>query len=176
MTSNKAIKFALIGSGVILIFLLLRSLFKKQNRKEESLSPSGNFLILDLDTKRTISDIEPKQRALFGAMHDNLFETEKWVKEIPTLSFNPDWDIQPLPSSKNTVVRFKVWNKAKKEAVDVLFDPYGIMTGKVNEALWQVSAPGTKIFNIPMKDAAQLRAIIAALLQEVSPIKTDHYE
>ena len=169
---GKSLRFFLICWGLLLLTFSLRVILRKRKPGMTTPEKEGrNYLILDLDGSGTIADIEPKTRALLGTMHDMLFESEKWAEELPGLQLNPDWEIQPVPSSKNTVVRFKVWNKQGEESVDVLFDPYGIMTGKKDEKLWQVSAPGTKTQFVPMEDTRQLRALIAAKLQDVSPVE-----
>jgi hypothetical protein len=158
---------------VIIIYFWKKSGARKTVVEKTALPDSRNYLVLDLESDGNIASVEPKQRALLGVLHDSMFESEKWIDQLPKLSFNPDWKIQQLPATKNTVLRFKVWNERAIQAVDVLFDPYGIMTGKPDEALWQVSAPGSKTFTVPIQDTDQLRAIIASVLQEVSPLEIE---
>ena len=81
---------------------------------------------------------------------------------IPKLNLNGDWEVQPEPASKDSVVQFNVWNQTRK-------DPVLVSLSEKNEN-WIVSALSLKDISIPLHDTIQLRAVIASYLQQVSPI------
>lgn len=49
-------------------------------------------------------------------------ESEKWIKEIPVLHFEKEWDVRIIPPFGGAVIRFWIWHNNKK--VSVYFDAY----------------------------------------------------
>jgi len=146
-----------------------------QQPMPKATNPSNTQLVFDPSLHENISSLQPIERAMFAEVYDHLFEVEKWQTLMPKQSFNPNWMIQMEPASRNTPIRFKVWNKAEQAAVKVIFDPYGIHTN-LGKPHWQVTAPMKKTIHVPMDDATQLRATIANYLQQISPINHDEEE
>ena len=79
--------------------------------------------------------------------------------ELPELDLNKNWKIQPVTDDS---AKFHIWNKEHKAPVIVQFDY------TTND--WKVSGKDTKTYSIPKSDTQQLRAVIASVLQEVSPL------
>ena len=80
--------------------------------------------------------------------------------ELPELDLNKNWKIQPVTDD---LAKFHIWNKEHKAPAIVQFDH------TTND--WKVSGKNTKNYSIPKSDTQQLRAVIASVLQEVSPLK-----
>ena len=80
--------------------------------------------------------------------------------QLPELDLNKNWKIQPVT---NQEALFHIWNKEHKAPAIVRFDH------STNQ--WKVSGRNTKTYSIPKSDTQQLRAVIASVLQEVSPLK-----
>ena len=87
-------------------------------------------------------------------------KTETPAIELPELDLNKNWKIQPVTDDS---AKFHIWNKVHKAPAIVKFDH------TTND--WKVSGKDTKIYSIPKSDTQQLRAVIASVLQEVSPLK-----
>ena len=85
---------------------------------------------------------------------------EKPTISLPELDLNKNWKIQPV-TGEATV--FHIWNREHLAPAVVQFDA---ATNK-----WKVSGQNTKTYSIPKSDTQQLRAVIASVLQEVSPVK-----
>ena len=82
------------------------------------------------------------------------------IIELPELDLNKNWKIQPVTDD---LAKFHIWNKEHKAPAIVQFNH------TTNN--WKVNGKGTKIYSIPKSDTQQLRAVIASVLQEVSPLK-----
>ena len=80
--------------------------------------------------------------------------------ELPELDLNKNWKIQPVTDD---LAKFHIWNKEHKAPAIVQFNH------TTND--WEVSGKDTKTYSIPKSDTQQLRAVIASVLQEVSPLK-----
>ena len=64
----------------------------------------------DLEVSKIISDYERVQ------------ESRKWMKEIPALHFDKEWDVRIIPPFGGAVIRFWIWHNDKKASV--YFDAY----------------------------------------------------
>lgn len=64
----------------------------------------------DFEVSKIISDYERVQ------------ESRKWMKEIPALHFEKEWDVKIIPPFGGAVIRFWIWHNNKK--VSVYFDAY----------------------------------------------------
>lgn len=62
-------------------------------------------------------------------------ESDKWVKEIPHLSFPTDWQVKIIPGFAGAVIRFCV-SKGDK-SISVYLDCYGIL-GSVSRPYWEI--------------------------------------
>ena len=80
--------------------------------------------------------------------------------ELPELDLNKNWKIQPVTDD---LAKFHIWNKEHKAPAILQFDHAADD--------WKVNGKGTKTYSIPKSDTQQLRAVIASVLQEVSPLK-----
>lgn len=49
-------------------------------------------------------------------------ESNKWMKEIPVLHFEKEWDVRIIPPFGGAVIRFWIWHNGKH--VSVYFDAY----------------------------------------------------
>ena len=49
-------------------------------------------------------------------------ESKKWMREIPVLHFEKEWDVRIVPPFGGAVIRFWIWHNNKK--VSVYFDAY----------------------------------------------------
>lgn len=64
----------------------------------------------DWEVSKIISDYERVQ------------ESRKWMKEIPALHFEKEWDVRIIPPFGGAVIRFWIWHNGKR--VSVYFDAY----------------------------------------------------
>lgn len=63
-----------------------------------------------------------KSMIIASCKMEALFEWQKWCKEIPSLKFNPEWEIKVIPPFAGAVVRFIVSKDNK--TVSVYLDCY----------------------------------------------------
>lgn len=54
--------------------------------------------------------------------YDRLQEHSKWLKELPVLHFEKEWDVKIIPPFGGAVIRFWIFYNNKK--VSVYFDAY----------------------------------------------------
>jgi hypothetical protein len=177
-------------AGVIILFLLMifvvgiviynkkkkkqaeKEKLEKENKNQRTSPPStattpkSSQLILPLDHKGNIADLEPNVRAIYAQYHDNVFEAEKWAAQIPSINFPMAWQVKVLPAYKNAVIRYMVSSKAGSQ-VSVLFDPYGIHTDEVGE-YWDVYCSELSTDNratINLHDVKKLKLVISQMLK-----------
>jgi len=67
--------------------------------------------------------------------YEKQFETMRWVDEIPTINFKPDWDVKIIPPFGGAVVRFIVTKG--KARVSVYLDCYDLI-GIYGEPYWEI--------------------------------------
>jgi len=151
--------------GVLLfLFVIYRIAKYRINRrlsKRKSRQKTGSPKIAPLD------ELSSKDRAFFERLRDIVYESERWEDLLPELQLNPKWRIQPAPPIESEVLRFKVWNKQHEAPATIAFAPY--QDGK--DPAWKVFGEDTETYDVPVNDATQLRAVIASVLQDVSPVK-----
>ena len=90
----------------------------------------------------------------------------RWRKSLPELDLHPSWAIQPVPPKDDEIIRLNIWNKPRKAPAELIFDPKDQSNPR-----WKVFGKGTKTYQVPVEDTKQLRAVIAAVLQEISPVQ-----
>lgn len=56
------------------------------------------------------------------AKYDTLQETEKWIRELPILHFEKEWDVKIIPPFGGAIIRF--WINHNNKHVSVYFDAY----------------------------------------------------
>ena len=137
--------------------LLARQADSEKKTKRKSDSPE----IVPLD------ELNSKDRTFFERLRDIVYESERWENLLPELKLNPNWRIQPAPPIESEVLRFKIWNKPHDAPAIVAFDPYR----DSEDPVWKVFGEDTEPYDVPIDDATQLRAVIASVLQDVSPVK-----
>lgn len=122
-----------------------------------------NALIIDLESIGNIATMGAQKRMYLSTVLDNLYETEKWEKEIPAIPMEPNWAIIPQPANRNTVARFNIKHLNTNKVAVVIFDPYGLRTGE-DEPMWQVGDEITQETNIPVLEVDQLSKAIQQII------------
>ena len=56
------------------------------------------------------------------AKYDTLQETKKWMRELPVLHFEKEWDVKIIPPFGGAVIRF--WINHNNKHVSIYFDAY----------------------------------------------------
>ncbi len=74
-------------------------------------------------------------RSQASADHDIAFESEKWMQQIPYITFPQGWEIRVIPSFGCAVVRFMV-KKGNRE-ISVFLDCYR-MLGAWDRPYWEI--------------------------------------
>jgi hypothetical protein len=87
---------------------------------------------------------------------------------LPALSFNNEWEVIPLLPTGKHPIRYRIFNQMGQAPVEVYVE-------KSEEITWKVAAKRMPEVSVPLQNAAQLRAVIASYLQQISPI-TDEEE
>lgn len=62
------------------------------------------------------------ETSLVVVKYDILRETKKWVKELPALHFEKEWDVKIIPPFGGAIIRFHINHNGKH--VSVYFDAY----------------------------------------------------
>ena len=95
--------------------------------------------------------------------YSDVMEHEKWLKEIPYIRFQSDWDIKVSPPFGGAVVRFLI-RKVGAE-VSVYLDCYD-MLGYVEEPYWEVYPHGSDVARCYMNDTESLIELIKQSITE----------
>lgn len=151
--------FKILGWALLafLIYSLVKKRIKRLIPKPKSTFPK----IIPLN------ELSSKDRSFFEELRDTVYESDRWEELLPELDLNPNWKIQPIPPVESEVLRFNVWNKPHIYPATVAFDPYL----DEEKTVWSVFGEGTEIIDVPVDDTKQLRAVIASVLQDISPVK-----
>lgn len=65
------------------------------------------------------------------AKYDTIQECRKWMKELPVLHFEKEWDVKIIPPFGGAVIRF--WIDYNGKHVSVYFDAYSELGWMVDE-------------------------------------------
>ena len=69
--------------------------------------------------------------------YDDIMETRKWATEIPSLNFDPFWEVRVVPPFGGAVIRFYIKNMFNNRFVSVYLDCYGHL-GAMDEPYWEI--------------------------------------
>lgn len=67
--------------------------------------------------------------------YEMAFETNKWIKAVPTLNFKEHWNVKILPPFGGAIIRF--WVDSPTNHVSVYLDGYDVL-GSMGEPYWEV--------------------------------------
>jgi hypothetical protein len=95
-----------------------------------------------------------------------VFETDKWIKEIPHLNFKEDWNVKIIPPFGGAVSRFLVTKEGKKGYVSIYLDCYSILGG-CDMPYWEVYPYDDDVFRCPMNDTKALMDAIEHCLNQL---------
>lgn len=71
------------------------------------------------------------EETMIISKYDSLQECRKWLKEIPALHFEKEWDVKIIPPFGGAVIRF--WIDYNGKHVSVYFDAYSELGWMVDE-------------------------------------------
>ncbi len=70
---------------------------------------------------------------------DKTFESMKWMKSLPYISFPSHWKIQIIPPFANAIIRFRVRrNDDTTKWISVYFDGYELLGSFEGGAYWEI--------------------------------------
>lgn len=76
------------------------------------------------------------ERTRIASRYSQLMEHDRWIKEIPPLQFDSDWEVTIIPPFSWAVARF--WVKKGDNDVSVYLDCY--------DSLWVFGAPYWELY------------------------------
>ena len=82
-----------------------------------------------------------------------VYEWDKWIKEIPYLSFPSEFEVRAIPPYGCGVIRYNI--KYNGNFCSVYLDCYG-MLGCVNEPYWEVYPHNDDVYRCLLKDTDEL--------------------
>lgn len=95
---------------------------------------------------------------------EEIMQYDKWVKEIPFIKFDDDWEVKVVPPYRATVARFYI--KKRSALVSVYLDCYESLGG-FGEPYWEVYPHGEDAYRCKMNDTQKLlQAIRESLLEQ----------
>lgn len=103
-----------------------------------------------------------KDTSLIYKYHKEM-ESDRWVKEIPYLSFPADWQVKIIPGFAGAVIRFCV-SKGDK-SVSVYLDCYGIL-GSVSKPYWEIYPYRDDVGRFYMEETEELLKAIEESLND----------
>ena len=179
-------KALIIGVAVILLITIISLIVRASRRKDEkddetekpnakadeakSTEATSRKITVDIDAPGTVADLDPKGRyLLLGEWRDRVFETKKWLDEMPELYFPIHWRVKILPAYNNAVARFRVSNKLGA-MVSVVFDPYKFLAETPSKQYcWHIYCEALSEDNtVPLDDTKALRAAIQDMLDRAT--------
>ncbi len=95
--------------------------------------------------------------------YEALMQHDKWLKEIPKISFPSEWQVQISPPFAGAVVRFRVF--CGKAEVSIYLDCYDRI-GHYGQPYWEVYPYDEDIFRCEMNDTESLLKAIATSIRE----------
>lgn len=132
--------------------------------------PINSSISLNMEGKKTISDLEPLMRFNLAGTHDFLLEKDKWAAKMPALNFPKAWNIKLIPPSRNKLQAFEI--SLKDQFVSVFLDGYGLHTERTAEPVWKVVKENRQTTEVDMSNTSGLlQAITQALTPPVTPKK-----
>lgn len=78
---------------------------------------------------------DEETRRKVGLEYDRVFDSGRWVEQIPHLHFPAGWSVKIVPPYLFAVIRFEAYSGQGK--VSVYLDGYG-MLGSVEEPYWEI--------------------------------------
>ena len=70
--------------------------------------------------------------------YEKAFESRKWVKTLPYLTFKPEWNVKIIPPTGGAVIRFLVAHKNNpSNTISVYFDGYNLL-GCCKQPYWEM--------------------------------------
>jgi len=106
---------------------------------------------------------------IFVACHyHSVFESDKWIKEIPVIKFPRSWSVKIIPPFGGAVVRFLITkSEDAKNRVSVYLDCYD-MLGFWGKPYWEVyPSYNNDTFRCDMLDTKKLIDAISAGLKQL---------
>lgn len=81
---------------------------------------------------------ESFKKMMASAEYERVFESEKWLKEIPFLDFKLDLLVKILPPLTGAIIRFWVCKKDNpKKIISIYLDCYDVLGG-VGHPYWEI--------------------------------------
>lgn len=82
-----------------------------------------------IDLTETMNRYEARSK------YEMAFETDKWIKAVPTLKFKEHWDVKIIPPFGGAIIRF--WVICGDKHVSVYLDAYNQL-GWMEEPYWEI--------------------------------------
>lgn len=113
-------------------------------------------------------EMDAIQPLLLSTLMGEVFESTKWMEEIPYISFPSHWEVKVLPHFGAAIARFWVREKGKEKdaTVSVYLDCYDIL-GHFGEPYWEVYPHNDDVARCPMKDVSALLGLIEQGLKQI---------
>jgi len=116
--------------------------------------------------------IEPKKyidRIDASVKMSELFEWEKWNKEIPFIKFKSNWFVKIIPPDTGAVIRFRVsLNPDFEKSVSIYLDCYDAL-GSYGEPYWELYPYNDDTYRCEMNETKKLIDAIEVALKEMFP-------
>lgn len=101
------------------------------------------------------------RRKVFEA--ERIMEYDKWVKEIPFIKFDNDWEVKVIPPFATAVARFQV--QKGKAFVSVYLDCYDNL-GIFGKPYWEVYPHEGDVYRCEMNNTEELLKAIRESIAE----------
>lgn len=75
------------------------------------------------------------ERMLLSSIIGEVFEWDKWIRQIPKLQFEPDWNVTIIPPFCGAIVRFYI--EKGNNRVSVYLDCYDVL-GYFGSPYWEI--------------------------------------
>lgn len=96
---------------------------------------------------------------------EEIMEYEKWIKEIPFIKFDSDWEVKIIPPLFGAVVRFQV--QKGESIVSVYLDCYDTL-GFFGQPYWEVYPYDGDVYRCEMNNTEELlKAIRESITQQL---------
>jgi hypothetical protein len=104
---------------------------------------------------------------------EDLFEWDKWMKEIPFLNFPSHWQVKIIPPVTWAIIRFRIRTDKMQEgrSISVYLDCYD-MLGCVGEPYWEIY-DGDECYRFLLKNHQEMLDQIAVCLEIQENVKSD---
>ena len=100
---------------------------------------------------------------------ETIMQYDKWVKEIPFIKFDNDWQVKVIPPFATAVARFQV--QKGEEFVSLYLDCYDNL-GVCGEPYWEVYPHEDDVYRCVMNNTEKLlKAIRESISQQLNQDK-----